>query len=368
MPKSCFETITSQHAYESHIQSNPLVNPFSFSDLQTRASSWGRRQLLTCHVIVSSTRGTLLPAYETKQITHFPDKSRIQIDNFIQGPGPDFIHQCEHSLVHEYGVALGQVWAALGAVKRPRASVTDADDIKDAIPTSSSNQGTPPSKRLRRNTHHEGFVNSDSYQINSSSPSSKLPGGTPDSSVGYVDKVLQEDLPVEDNAVRLISCIKRHILYYIQLPGSTTVVEVRDIRQRMDLEIPGLSAGVIAVDDGGLYLKAKDEEGHFVITRSMVALFEAKRSLNVVDGKPVISDECLAQMTCEAILARATDLFDEFPSTSVTIINATQKYVCFLQYDVEDSYIEDLKLGVAPSQPLIVTATQWFDLSSSIEA
>ncbi|KAF5531575.1 hypothetical protein FMEXI_12906 [Fusarium mexicanum] len=218
-------------------------------------------------------------------------------------------------MVHEYGVDLGQVWAAMGAVKKPRASVTNVDDIKDAIPTTSSNQGTPPSKRLRRKTNDEEFVDSGSYQINSSSPFSKLPGCTPDSSVGYVDKVLQEGLPVEYNAVRLISCAIRHILYYIQLPGSITVVEVRDICQRMDLEIPGLSAGILAVDDGGLHLKAKDEEGHFVITRSMVALFEARMSLNVVHGKPVISDECLAQMTCEAILARATDLFDEFPGT-----------------------------------------------------
>lgn len=48
----------------------------------------------------------------------------------------------------------------------------------------------------------------------------------------------------------------------------------------------------------------------------------------------------------------------------MTIVNATQNYVCFLQFDMKADYIEELRLGVTPSQSLRITATQWFDLST----
>lgn len=48
----------------------------------------------------------------------------------------------------------------------------------------------------------------------------------------------------------------------------------------------------------------------------------------------------------------------------MTIINATQNYVCFLQFDVKNEYIDELRFGVMPSQPLMLTATKWFDLST----
>ncbi|KAI1013593.1 hypothetical protein LB504_013162 [Fusarium proliferatum] len=58
----------------------------------------------------------------------------------------------------------------------------------------------------------------------------------------------------------------------------------------------------------------------------MVALLEAKRRLKISNSRPVISDDCLAQVACEAILAQATDPLAEFGTTSVTIINATQHF------------------------------------------
>lgn len=218
--------------------------------------------------------------------------------------------QSEHYLAHKYGVAMVQVWAALAAVKERRSELTNVDVSQGAVPT--SNEGTPESKRMRRNTNYKEFVHSGTYHISSSSPTSKLPGSTPDSSVGYVDQVPIEDLPLEDNTVRLISCIIRHILYYTQLPGLTPVVEFRDIRQGLGLEIPDLAGHIVAVDDGGLCLRMEEEKDRFVVVRNMVALLEAKRSLKIIEGKPMISDKCLAQMTCEATLARATDPLDEF--------------------------------------------------------
>ncbi|KAG5788158.1 hypothetical protein H9Q69_012774 [Fusarium xylarioides] len=366
MAKLYFDAITSEHAYNSYIQSDSSNNlSLSLSCLQTRASNWGREQLFICRVIISPTQRALLPAYKNEHIAidhNISDEAKRQIDNFLHGPDPELVGQSEHYLAHKYGVALGQVWAALAAVKKRRLSLTNADVSQGAVPT--SNKGTPESKRVRRNTNYKEFVHSGTCQISSSSPTSKLPGSTPDSSVGYVDQVPTEDLPLEDNTVRLISCVMRHILYYTQLPGLTPVVEFRDIRQRLGLEIPDLGGHIVAVDDGGLCLRIEEEKDRFVVVRNMVALLEAKRSLKVVEGKPGISDECLAQMTCEAILARATDPLDEFQDESVTIINATQNYICFLQFDVENEYIDELRFGVTPSQPLMVTATQWFDLST----
>ncbi|RBA19665.1 hypothetical protein FPRO05_08965 [Fusarium proliferatum] len=143
----------------------------------------------------------------------------------------------------------------------------------------------------------------------------------------------------------------------------TPEIEFWDIWQGLGLEIPDLAGYIVAVDDGGLCLRMEEEKDRFVVVRNMVALLEAKRSLNIIEGKPMISDKCLAQMICEATLARATDPLDEFQDESVTIINATQNYVCFLQFNVESEYIEDLGLGAKPSQPLMVTATQRFDLT-----
>jgi hypothetical protein len=86
----------------------------------------------------------------------------------------------------------------------------------------------------------------------------------------------------------------------------------------MVLQIPDLGGEIVAIDDGGLYLRVEKEKGRFIVARNMVALLDAKRNLKVIEGKPVISDKCLSQMTCEAILARATDSLDEFQDERYT--------------------------------------------------
>lgn len=45
------------------------------------------------------------------------------------------------------------------------------------------------------------------------------------------------------------------------------------------------------------------------------------------------------------------------------IINATSHYVCFLDFQVIDAYLQTMKTGQLPMEPLKVTATHWFDLS-----
>ncbi|KAF9775562.1 hypothetical protein IL306_006323, partial [Fusarium sp. DS 682] len=220
-----------------------------------------------------------------------------QIEDFLHGPDKECLYNTNCFLIHKYGVSLGELWKALAALK---------SDLPP--PTIASNEGTPEVKRVRRSTVHEGYVDSASYRIQSSSPFKRSSSSSSDESSGpgYIDPKPTQDLPAEDSAVLLITRVLRHLVYYIQPHKCTPVVDFRHERQRMSLKIPGLDKPIIAIDDGGLSL-FKVEAGTRPSTepKVMLALLEAKRRLVVDDGKPVISDECLAQMTYEAILARA---------------------------------------------------------------
>ncbi|SCO54662.1 uncharacterized protein FFNC_15614 [Fusarium fujikuroi] len=362
-----FDTITSKSAYNKQVQSELKDKSFTLSvfDLKSSASKWGRRQLLACQVVVSPTSRDLLPAYNGQHIApddQRSDEAKSQIDKFLQGPDPNFLYQIEHNLVHRYG-ALGGIWAPLADINKRRTGVTFPEVLVGDSPTSEQGQGTPQSKRVRRNPSHENFVNSGSITIASSSPGNKFPGSSPNSSIGWTEQGPIQDLHLEGVTALLISRMLLHILWYTQIPGSKQTVAFRYNNQRMSLRIPGLDSPIVAIDDGGLCLQVEQRDGHFTTPSTMVALLEAKRCLTISNGRPVISDDCLAQMACEAILARATDPLAEFETPSVTIINATQHYACFLQFDVEDAYIEALKRGELPSQPLRVTTTQWFDLN-----
>ncbi|GKU15046.1 unnamed protein product, partial [Fusarium langsethiae] len=236
-------------------------------------------------VIVSPTAHNVLPAYEGYTI-----EGKQEIKDFLEGPDPALMHRSTHFLISEYGFSLGEMWAALAAVKRyPRPRVI------------SSNEGTPEAKRVRRNTALEGYVSSAGFQISSSDPqvSSSSPSAGSDGSggPGYTEPEPSPGLPVETSTVHLIARVFNHLLYYTQPPKSSPVVDFRYNPQRMVSAFNGFDKQLVAIDDGGLSLKL--DEG--LVT---VALLEAKRRLVVDHGKPKISDECLAQMTCEAILAR----------------------------------------------------------------
>ncbi|KAF4509188.1 hypothetical protein G6O67_005476 [Ophiocordyceps sinensis] len=75
--------------------------------------------------------------------------------------------------------------------------------------------------------------------------------------------------------------------------------------------------------------KSKDNR----MSSNRLAILEAKRRFQyIVDGSPIISDECFAQMTCEALVARLADPLDEFDEgDSIIVINATRHFVCFVR-------------------------------------
>ncbi|RAH77795.1 hypothetical protein BO86DRAFT_206181 [Aspergillus japonicus CBS 114.51] len=98
-----------------------------------------------------------------------------------------------------------------------------------------------------------------------------------------------------------------------------------------------------------------------MLTHNHVAILEAKPQFQCLqDSRSILSDESFAQMVCEALAARLS-----YPSIalqqSVIIINATQHYICFLQVDLRDEYVDDLE-SPSPEHMLYISSTPWFDL------
>lgn len=118
----------------------------------------------------------------------------------------------------------------------------------------------------------------------------------------------------EDETLRLASCVIRHILYYAPPQDSgqlQSVVEFRDAKKRLAVETPELRRKMVATDDGGLYRRIA-LGNVFTVDKERVAIVEAKRQFQFLEsGRPTISDDCLAQMTCEALVARLADPFTE---------------------------------------------------------
>jgi ribonuclease HI len=76
-------------------------------------------------------------------------------------------------------------------------------------------------------------------------------------------------------------------------------------------DTPILKRKIVAIDDGGLCLR-KDLNGGFSLCKNHLAIWEGKRQFQCLEhGRPIISDNCLAQMTCEALVASIADPFNE---------------------------------------------------------
>lgn len=68
---------------------------------------------------------------------------------------------------------------------------------------------------------------------------------------------------------------------------------------------------IVAIDDGGLCLRRQTPNRGFILAKSHVAILEAKAQFQCLEnGRPVISDECFAQMVCEALATRFSDIND----------------------------------------------------------
>jgi hypothetical protein len=168
-------------------------------------------------------------------------------------------------------------------------------------------------KRPRRSTFQEDYVDSSILQVGSSSPQADSSHGA--SSIGYVDMEAHILMASpEDETLRLASCVIRHILYFAPPQDSgnlQSVIEFRDAKTRLTVSTPVLRRKIVATDDGGLCRRLESGDV-FTVDKERVAIVEAKKQFQCLDnGRPIISDNCFAQMTCEALVARLADPFTE---------------------------------------------------------
>ncbi|KIL83657.1 hypothetical protein FAVG1_13115 [Fusarium avenaceum] len=274
-------------------------------------------------------------------------KDQQELDNFLRGPQSGFREQLEHSLVRTSGASLGQVWAAMNDVmvqgRQEAATYTTPD-------------------RPRRQSSRPSYAHPPSSSPASQDPRSSHPLSSPLSvSSEWAESQPVRDLPAEDYTVRLVTSVIRHILNYSQHQDSDMVLEVRQ-RERLRLDLPKLDKYIVYIDDGGLRRRICGQDRSSP-ENNFIALLEAKKRLNVSsDGKRFISDECLAQMVCEAIVAKANHE-SAFRDDKVVVIHAVQQFVCFLEFHITPKCIAEIMDGKFPSEPLKVTATDWFNLS-----
>ncbi|KAM0339199.1 hypothetical protein ACHAPU_011036 [Fusarium lateritium] len=149
-------------------------------------------------------------------------------------------------------------------------------------------------------------------------------------------------------------CMFRHILWYSQSPDVQPVVELRQ-RERACFTINGET--VTAIDDGGFLIRS--ESGKKSLEH--VVLIEAKRRLDVVDNKALVSNNVLGQMLCEAIAARAVR---QKCGDDVFIINAAGQHICFFHFQISDDQLQSIADGEKPVDAIDVTGTQWFNVQS----
>ncbi|KAJ5611942.1 hypothetical protein N7528_009047 [Penicillium herquei] len=224
-------------------------------------------------------------------------------------------------------------------------------------------------ERSRQQVQRPGYVGSASFQINSSSPPRSISDHSVTShlSLGYIDRDAHfQAITPEDDTLRLASCVIRHILYFappqdrLQLPK---IVEFRDAKIRTATKTREWKKSILVIDDGGLCLREQKPDGNFRLIDNHVAVLEAKTQFQSFDkdGRPTISDKALGQMVCEALSARIAYEENSRLRSSI-VIHATQHYMCFLQIDMSDEYMDDLEQD-EPEHRLNVTATHWFDLS-----
>ncbi|EKJ69273.1 hypothetical protein FPSE_10526 [Fusarium pseudograminearum CS3096] len=147
------------------------------------------------------------------------------------------------------------------------------------------------------------------------------------SDASYREKAKASDVASENHTVLLINNVLRHILHIAQRPGDIGALEHREPKRM-----------------------------------SYNTASKAKKVIRFYNNQPAIDDNVLAQMSCEAIVAKMSHR-KEVCSGSVFVIHIAGRFVCFLQFNISDAYRADFRNGRIPSNPLAVYMTKWFDIS-----
>lgn len=313
MPSSpYFSSVTSESTFRARFQAE---DGKSFRQLENVAAShWGRPHLFGCRVVRRDAQHNVLPIlsqYTTPTDIHSaPDQIRM----FLEGPDLPLMVQSEHYLVRgfKYSTSLAQIWAAMamfkGSPNRRMQDTHGTEEIDHNEPEDDVKARHP--KRARRHTIQPDFVESSGIQAGSSSPPHESSLYSPHgSSLGYVDLETHAlGVSPEDDTLRLASCVLRHILYFASPQDSAwnpKVVEFRDAKKRIAASTPLEKRQIVAIDDDGLCLRQHVPDKGFVLLNNHIAVLEAKTQFQCIeDGRPMISDECFAQMICEGLASR----------------------------------------------------------------
>ncbi|EQL03012.1 hypothetical protein OCS_01280 [Ophiocordyceps sinensis CO18] len=304
-PASYFGTVTSPSSFRARLADKRAQTLSELDPLP--ASQWARDHLLACRVVRRDTQSNVLPIlspYSEPTDTHGP----LEIQGFVNGPTPAQLAQHERLLAHSCGFSLGQVRASMARLTGPQER--RALDY-EAVPSPEDGGDEPRPKRAAQGTRQDDFTNSTTMRVGSSSPlteSSQEP-----SSMDHVDTESHTLLSApEEWTSRLVSCAIRHILQFASAQDFIATVEFRDNKARLASFLPGpTQKRVVAIDDGGLCLRV-EKSGVFQVVKNRVAILETKKRFQCFEGgRPTISDECFAQMTSEALVARLVDPLDE---------------------------------------------------------
>jgi hypothetical protein len=293
--------------------------------LQLPASKWGKEHLIACRLLIQP-GGKILPIL--KEFAPEPNdlencKEWANIKPLIEGPlKGDLQYKSRLELEHEYG-DLGTLWSMLAKIVAPR----EASDARDY----------PQRKEMP--VRIEGFVSTRGMQISSSPPEEEDSAGTSQrqsqqsfelcslhgSEVDeeeHVDRVRNEAL-----AVNLAGAFIRYVLNFCaeQNPANNTLLEFREEPYRRAYWISKLR--IDATDDGGIWVVKKRKGKSPWTWNRRLALLEAKRAFQRIDddNRPGLSDDHLAQYTCETLTACLDpSVPDEcvWPSPSIVIMEA----------------------------------------------
>ncbi|PHH62828.1 hypothetical protein CDD81_6628 [Ophiocordyceps australis] len=185
--------------------------------------------------------------------------------------------------------------------------------------------------------------------------------GSDMSSVDISQKSHSEGAPLESVTENLLANVLRHILLFGGRQEAQEVDKVLELRLEHVESSRKIGDQVFrAIDDGGICLRVKNRAGVFRLQNNHVALIECKRRITAFkNGEPRISDTCLAQLTCEALLARGLQSNDD----SVYIIHGAQQFVMLFEFDIPKSYMEEFP-NLRDESYIKVSTTGWMDLTT----
>ncbi|KAI0874375.1 hypothetical protein GGS24DRAFT_348786 [Hypoxylon argillaceum] len=359
----------------SALRTRQLQPLFHYEDKKLpRGSSWAAGELATFRVVVNATNTRVLPYL--KESTAPCDDLFLDpaIEQLLQ-PTPDLAGTTDINLVSKYGGPLGQFWAALAELVPDRGAYTEAGKKGDGhVPSSPPDQ--PASKRNRITVEHADMVDSTQMRVGSSSPVQASSQVSSRDDAFVPENHDHDPLVREANTERLLTCFVRYILYSI--PYSDWELENRlDCRTHLAAKVTMTGGWIIqAEDDGGLRLRRRlaggggDNGPNVYYIPSQLGdcyhvMFETKKAFQINDGQPTISDNWLGQMTAEALVGRLAR--SSFNSEShVLIIAAALHFICFLDFNITDRYLEDIQQET-PTLTLPVGYTSWLDLNDHIE-